>query len=268
MFKYTLVPGGDEIVEKDLRTLQQAIEGKKYDSLLLFGSFAKGEGLVLHGKPRNDYDLMLLGGNEETEKALLEADINTEVDVFSVDAVPSVCTQQMFEMAYAHEVIAGNKVPFPKWQPYEIPYVDAIESLGKRSASLMLAKYEMGKDDPDYRKVAEQIDKAIIAIGDAILIKRGQFHPRYTTRAIMLGSDEIGGLYTMAVQNKITGFPEHSPDRLWELWFAVRDEMRMYVVQNKIKNDKTEVVVQYSEAITQDQLVKILPLMGVDKKWL
>ena len=151
------------------------------------------------------------------------------------------------------------------WEPYEIPYTDAINSLERRSISMIVAKHEMGKEKPDTRKITEQIAKMIIALGDAVLIKRGQFHPKYSIRSLMLKSDPISEMYSLMVATKLTGLPEFSIDSLWQLWNEARNMLREYLAVNGIGLVMGEALLAISERTTQDQLADILKKVGAEK---
>lgn len=257
MFQYTTDPTGDRTVEKDLEIIRKAVKGKEFDSILLFGSYARGEGIVIDGKARNDYDIIVLG-SEEAQQAVANAKTSVKCEVHTEIGQG----QQLFEIIHAHKVIAGNIPEFKPMEAWEIPFADAINSLERRSVSMIVAKYEMGKENPDTRKVTEQIAKGIISIGDAVLIKRGQFHPRYSVRSLMLSQDDIGGLYSLAVSMKLLNMPEVTQDKLWELWHTARKKMREFAVENQLQLQVGELLFSITDRTTQEDLGLLLDKLG------
>lgn len=257
--KYTT--SDDKVVAKDIKRIKEA--GKDAETLILFGSFGRGEGLVLDNEPRNDYDLLLVG-SEETKQAIEEAVPKAEVHIHSGE---TTCTQQWFEIKYASQLLVGKPLKLPNWKPYDIPYADAINSIERRAVSMLIAKYELSKENPDLRKVTEQIAKGLIAIGDAILIKRGQFHPLYSVRALMLSDDDIGGFYSMAVSTKLTGSPELNTDQLWDLWHKTRQAMRSYQVDNQLQLPVSEALFAITDRTEPEKIKELIEKLGAGR-WL
>jgi len=267
MFKYSIVPDGDNVVREDMKKILEV--KKQAKALILFGAFGRGEGLVLNGVPRNDYDLLMIDGTQEIKSLIEDLGLKCMPEIHSVseadlrDAFPS---QQWFEIKYASTPLYGNDYMklLPEWEPYEIPYGDAINSLERRSISMILAKYELGKDKPDYRKVIEQISKMVIAIGDATLIKRGQFHPKYAVRNLMLSSDNIGPDYNLAVSTKLTGLPDFTTDQLWGWWHQTRNKFRDYSNDNQIRIVLGDALMSITDRVSQEQLADLLHKLGAD----
>lgn len=277
MYKYSTTLEGDEIVEKDMLTIKEAIASDiantKVLSAVLYGAFGRGEGLVLDGKPRNDYDILIVHPQDkigDIKKKIEELKLNNYPEVLLVgrnDINDTVCTQQWFEIKYASQLLGGDPLNLPNWKPYDIPFIDAINSLDRRSVSMLIAKWEMGKEEPDERKITEQINKGIIAVGDATLIKRGQFNPKYANRALMLSQDDISPLYQIAVTTKLFGYPEIPRDNLWTLWNRTRDLMREFVTRNQVNLVIGEFLFQYNDTVPREELKKMLIELGA-KKWL
>lgn len=270
MNKYTILPEGDNVVAKDMQKLSR-LDIFPF-SLILFGSFGRGEGLVLDGKPRNDYDLLLVHGTERDKKLIEQTKLSCMPEVHMIDLEAlgkSAITQQIYEIRYGSQVILGESVDgvIGDPEPYEIPYGDAINSLERRAISMILAKYELGKQKSDLRKVTEQIAKMVIALGDAILIKRGQFNPKYANRNLLLSNDDISSQYQLAVSTKLTGTPELSEDQLWNWWHNTRHMLREYAVGNSLKLTIGEALFAITDRTTQEQLKDILIKLGA-KKWL
>jgi len=266
--RYTPFPEGDKIVQKDTEKIIKAARKGKFESLVLYGAYGKGEGCIYEGKPRNDYDLLLVGGDRKTKRAIERVKTAVENEVFAVDSLDGVkCSQQWYEVKYGSILLAGKPLELPDWQPWDIPFEDAVASINKRCVSMILGKHEMMKDEPDWRKAVEQVCKGIISIGDAILIRRGEFHPKYSMRALMLSVDEIGKLYQEAVAIKIYNRPELNPDQIWQFWNITRDTMRKFILDNRLNVPMSEYLFAIDERTKKEQLEELLKAVGAER-WL
>jgi len=270
MYKYSQVRGADEVIEKDLEKIKEAVKGNTNASVYLFGSYSKGEGGFSDGKAVNDYDILVIGGTEELRKKIQKVDVTTMVEVHLIPEGARVeMTQQTFETMYTAELLYGKDIlaDLDRMEPYDIPYADAINSLNKRVISMLVGKHEMMKEDPDNNKIMTQIGKMIIALGDAILIKRGQFNPSYRSRLIMLESDAIFPFYTLSVEHKLFGLTELNPDELWNLWNQTQKYFAQYCIDNQIKTDFSDMLINFDERVEIDALGKILEILGAGE-WL
>lgn len=266
--KFTSSNEGDTRVAKDLEEITKRAQEGSFQSLVLFGSFSKGEGMYWDGQARNDYDLILVGGNKKAKDALLQCDVINKIDLMLLETfdVKDIHPSQMWwEVSHGGILLAGKPLDLPLWEPWDIPYLDAVHSLDKRCVSLLVGKHEMMKSSPDWRKVIEQIDKAIIAVGDAILIKRGQFHQSYARRSLLLSADSIGPLYQLAVSTKTTGFPDLNPDRIWELWHEARNLLRAYIIENQLDVPKSQILFAVTDRTTKEELSQVLKKLGAER---
>jgi hypothetical protein len=263
MYKYSQIADADGVVSKHMEKLVSAIEGKEFESLVLYGSYGKGEGGFVNGSPVNDYDILLVGGDVRLEADLRSTDVPIEVEVLHVDSVKDwPCSQQSYEIKYGSQLLAGKPLELPDWKEYDIPYADALESLNKRVLSMLVGKYEMMKEEPDYYKVQTQIGKMILALGDAVLLKRGVFNPSYRSRLLMLGEDNIVPYYAVAVSHKLFGIPNYDPDGVWNLWNITKELFRQYVVENQANLDYGEMLINFDERITPETLKSLLEVLG------
>jgi len=267
--RYTVLPEGNRIVQEDVDKIRKAL-GVSNTTAVLFGSYGRGEGAFINGKPRNDYDLYLNSFEPEIVAELNKLQLATYLEVhqgYLTNTKAVACTQQWYEIKHGSHLLNGKPLELPDWQPYEIPYADAVNSLNRRSTSMILARYEMMKEEPDYRKATEQIAKGIIALGDAQLIKRGEFHHLYTVRALMLIPDEIGRLYQTAISMKLLNEPKLNPDELWQVWTEVRARYRQYIVENSLNVPNGELLINITERHDRETLKKVLVGIGAEK-WL
>jgi hypothetical protein len=266
--KYTHTLEGDRVVKKDMEQIINTAKQADWETLVLYGAFGKGEGLVLNGVPRNDYDILMVGGKKPIVKKLESLDLGCEVEVLNLAraCVRDVyINQQWYEIKYGSQLLAGKPLVLPDWEIYEIPYEDAISSLDKRCSSMLIGKYEMMKSQPDKRKVLEQICKMIIAIGDATLIKRGVFNHLYSVRSLMLSKDTIGQLYQLAVSIKTLGYPDITTDGAWKLWHTARSTFREYVVNNQIFVPKADLLLAITDRTTKKELKEIIKKIGAER---
>lgn len=263
--KYTLTEEGDKIVQRDLDKVIAV--AKQYDvgSLVLFGAYGKGEGAIIDGNPRNDYDFLVIDVGDITHfsEAIHELDLQVKPELhIATSSQDILCTQQSFEIKYGSQVLYGDKLDLPDWQAYDIPFTDAINSLDRRIVSLLIGKHEIMKEAPDLRMATEQIIKAIIAVGDAILIRRGEFHHSYFVRALMLDADDIGELYQMAVAMKILGRPILNPDQVWSLWWSAKVTMRDFCMEVGIKPGYLDVLLGISDQTSKEELAEAVRTLG------
>lgn len=259
--KYTLTNYGDTIVQKDMDLIVAALGPLDPEYVVLFGSYGKGEGAIIDGKPRNDYDILVPPQIADVSRNALEGMCSIPVEVHALPE-GGPCTQQLYEIRYASTLLSGTMPDIFAMEPHDIPYSDAVESINKRIVSLIIGKHEIMKEAPDYRKAAEQIIKAIIAVGDATLIKRGEFHPSYFARAILLDGDELGGLYRMAVSVKVVGRPVLDPDQLWALWWEAKGLVRAYCMENSIKPPFYDALLNTTDETTQEDIAGAITAMG------
>lgn len=261
----------NKIVEQDMEKLEYVLLLSKDFKMVgttvkLFGSYGRGEGGGIEGKPVNDYDILVVNGSEKLKEELESLELSVPVEVH-LEKIPTSCTQQWYEISKASHHLAGTKVELPEWEPWDIPYSDAINSIDRRVASMLVGKYEMMKKEPDWHKALTQICKMIFALGDATLIKRGQFAPSYRTRSLMLMQDPISNLYQLATSFKILGTPHLSSDRIWALWGQVQGMVRSYLIDNELRTQFGDLLGAIDESVKSEDLKSILVKMG-SEKWL
>lgn len=262
--RYTILPEGDKIVQQDVDKIQAVLSQSKVTAYL-FGSYGRGEGALINGKPTNDYDLYINSFEPDIVQELQKLQLATFLEVhtgYITNPADMQATQQLYEMRYGSHLLNGKPLAFPDWQPYEIPFADAANSLNRRAVSLIVGKYELMKDEPNLRKVSEQLAKGIIALGDATLIKRGEFHHLYSIRSLMLQSDEIGKLYSLMTSIKLLDEPKLNPDELWQLWIETRHRYRQYVTDNALKLQNVEFLLAINERHNKDTIKQLLEQLG------
>jgi len=259
------------MLKDDIIKIKEAAGEGEFQSLVLFGAYGKDEGYLVDDRPSNDLDILVVDGNKQTISRLRSLRASLPLDILAVsqaDLKDITPTQMWWEIKYGSKLLSGWDLELPNWNPWDIPYWDAIMSLDRRCLSMILGKYELMQDKPDYRKVTEQICKMVIALGDAVLIKRGQFHHLLARRSLMLCQDEINSTYQLAVSMKVTGWPEMNPDQLWHLWHETSKRFRNYVTINQLNVPKADALLSITDRTTAEELKEMFTGLGGEEKWL
>jgi hypothetical protein len=188
-------------IESDLarvtETVQQADSGLQ--SLVLTGSFARGDGAVLDGVPQNDYDFVAFRGVARPRlgyaalRLHLEDRLGLHVDLAPVAAwrlrwvSPSIF---WYETALRGRVLWGKDLlgRIPVRRAKDIDPAEGMRLLVNRAAGLLLATAE---DDAQAMRL--QAAKALLAAADAWLLARGGFSPGQVDRWQRLGTMRHGG---------------------------------------------------------------------------
>ena len=126
---------------------------------------------------------------------------------------------------------------------------------------MLIAKHEMMKST-NFKKALTQIGKAVIALGDAQLIKRGRFNHRYSVRALMLMHDDIAADYKLAVSHKILNEPDLNPDDIWKLWMRTVNNLREYILNNELNVPKLDLLLQINETTPIEEIAEIIKNLG------
>ena len=167
MGKYTYNEKYDKGIEKQLEIVKDIlIKETKPISIVLFGGFGKGEGMVdKNGKPLNDFDIYVVGrkrlSDEECDRLSVKcstalgrggldfvehADEEYDEDKFfhvdirfiDYDKVGKLLpTQRTFELKNSSQIIYGEDI-FNKIPDIEVPDSDAIRILFNKMDHLLM----------------------------------------------------------------------------------------------------------------------------------
>lgn len=213
MRKYT-VNGSNTIESKiasDMETIVRRVttvlDESDLVSIILGGGYGRGEGGVRlqDGTETlfNDYDLFIISQPLTHFKAKayqhklkhlseeLSAEIGIEVDFSRIQAVTTLPKAEFwlfwYEVKYGHIVIWGNPKVLrylPAWNGENIPLEEASKLLLNRGVGLHLAKERIDSADFDAKDefIARNMFKAIMALGDTILMCEKKYHWSYQER--------------------------------------------------------------------------------------
>ncbi len=215
-------------------------------AVVLTGGFARGEGMVMDGKPQNDYDFVAIrgSGRPSTPYAVmqrrLEDELGLHIDLGRVATwrlrwvTPSIF---WYETALRGRVIWGEGgdallAKLPVRAPFEIAPTEALRLLVNRAAGLLLVT-----NSGDLHQHRLQAAKALLASADVHLLCSRRFAPSQVERHAMMASwvqhetpgpvaqwDQWYEWYEWAFQFKVD--PEHAPHReAKEAWQAARKAM-------------------------------------------
>lgn len=198
----------------------------KVVAVVLGGGYGRGEG----GAPlNNDLDFFVLTdrANEDEKgkiKVLLETaairyhdELGVDVDFCRPKNVQEFKKDErrlmMQELIRGHVVIYGDESSLSFLRPRpptDLPPTEALRLLVNRGMGLALARYSR-----DRGFVKRNINKAILGVGDAILIAEGRYAWDCRARMRLLGRED----YTKAVEFKFDPRKDFVPS--WEAGYAV-----------------------------------------------
>jgi len=199
----------DAHVQSDLEKVQSTLLdllGAHMRGLVLIGGFGRGEGGVewVDGEVRivNDYDLLIIVDGLLTKiryrdslaqlaKQLAQSldlrllDLGT-IPIQSLSTLP--CTIYNYELREGHQVLYGDVDPkeyMPYYDPVDIPLFEGTRLLFNRGGGLLLSLsqyHTMDWNEQLVRNFAIEYDKALLAMGDCMLLLGGQYHCSYAER--------------------------------------------------------------------------------------
>ncbi len=262
---YTVLkgPDADRSVQKALDQVVEGIVdlmGEHLDAVVLTGAFGRGEGGVVceNGwfRPVNDFDIVVIVSKGYLRSCKRFASRLQELG----EKLAPVCGVKQMDIGISHplrfrfapnlvesyEVRNGHKVLWgdidlkqlmPPLPAERLPLLDgAIYFLSRGSGLLIPALYFLPN-----RKVARrhrenfiiELDKVCIAIGDALLLLRRQYHYSYVERQQRVEAmdmhdvpeaERVRACYVEAVQRKICPEFDWAGDiAMMDRWFWVRD---------------------------------------------
>lgn len=247
--KYTVNgdPRIDAKVENDLQRIKTGIKmlmGNAAEVILVAGGFGRGEGSVVATTQRiriiNDYDIIILlrargplsfwcqfrRWNEPLEKLAecLAKDMDMkQIDLamrsrsyFSKRTAPTI---EKYEIRNGHSLLAGRFDPcnlMPNWKGDQIPLFEGTWLFRNRGLGLLIAGCyidRLGRIDATYREnFAIECNKALLAIGDSVLLLESKYHWSYANRLKIIEGDrfpnvpcgeDIVKLYAEALREKL-----------------------------------------------------------------
>lgn len=190
------------LCDKIQREAAAVIARKQLAALVLGGGYGRGEGGVLKtengDEPYNDLEFYIfLKGNRLWNERLygkqihhlaqrlsVEAGLQVEFKIDSIDRFRrSAVSMFGYDLVAGHRIICGETSIFHgcehHLQAKAIPLSEATRLMFNRCTGLLLARELLGKpalsnDDADF--IGRNLAKMQLALGDAVLTARGQYH--------------------------------------------------------------------------------------------
>ncbi|PHR23971.1 MAG: hypothetical protein COA36_16285 [Desulfotalea sp.] len=216
-------------IESDLGYIKDrvaALLGDKLHSLLLCGSFGRGEGSVVVRNNTihivNDYDftVVLNSGNPlhylyiyrkiHTSLEKLAVQLAEELDIKQVDLSPKplyyFSSQQQlkienYEIKTGHALLLGELNPtiyMPDWRVSDIPLFEGTWLLRNRGTGMVLAAiyFLVNNEVPEEKRENFIIEctKAQLAMGDAILLIKKSYHHLYHRRSTLINELDLSDI--------------------------------------------------------------------------
>jgi hypothetical protein len=259
-------PDVEAFVRSQLHVIVQGLSelfGARLQAVVLGGGFGRGEGSVLRRPDGsmhvvNDFDLEVILHPRPLRRAgkfldkliyrnrleRLARRLADQLEIKQVDfalkdgtdyavAVPRLSD---FDLKQGHQCLYGARDPveaMPAFAAGDIPAFEAAWLLRNRGIGLLLARLYLNPDGTLREEKLEnfqvEINKAALAMGDALFILNGNYHYSYAERAKRINElrttepgfgDAHIQKYLMASEYKLrpqTGqYPGISPARLWQ----------------------------------------------------
>jgi hypothetical protein len=220
----------------------RAFFGDALHALVLGGGYGRGEGgLLWHNgawHPENDYDLFaILHAGESIDawrprvaEGLIPAlqtgqRMEYEVGLLCIDQLATLPPTQMFiDLRAGHRVLAGTTdvltAAMPERSPAALGARAGLDLVLNRAALLLTAERELtepARGDLDLIRLERWMHKVELAVGDAVLMTHGLYHPllrRRTQRFTILAAGARNGSvvadwavgYRHAAQARLEGF--------------------------------------------------------------
>jgi len=210
---YTLSKEVDEIVKNHLEIIKKIIlENCNPRSIILFGSYGKGEGTMLNNQPFNDYDIYLVedkkrndkfyedlgkksskaigfGGEEfvETQNESYDKNKFFHVDIRGLNLNKLKKTTRTFEIKYASQILYGEDVRSKiNIQESGISLSEAWRHAINKSCLLLLSMNKErfnGNFKKDEKLIAAYYSiKTFLACNEMLLILKNRFKGTYQER--------------------------------------------------------------------------------------
>jgi hypothetical protein len=259
MAKYTIDGTSklDDLIDSHMSRIIQAVLDKvpkeEIKALILGGGYGRGEGGILldNGEEKlyNDYDLFVITPNLnriklkkiDRELKLVHKELTNQFGI-DVDFGPCKPISYLskapfwlvfYELKYGHKVIFGEQKILnylPTWDGADISLFEAIKLLLNRGVALIQSRLRLldNFDEKAIEYVTRNNQKAVMAMGDALLMSEGLYHHSYLKRLDLIERlqssekykliDDVTLLtrYRQALEFKFRPtHPLHSRDELW-----------------------------------------------------
>jgi hypothetical protein len=206
-----LIDGHLELIDKGV----VSVIGDDLEAVILCGGYGRGEGGVFIGEDGsenlyNDYDMMVIVkplGRAKKKRYKQELTIlgetlgrqfGIDVDFGPLKTVSQIKNAEFtlfnYEFKYGHIVSWGPKGlldVMPEYEGSRIDVFEAVKLLLNRGVGLLLSEQKLAAgelDEAGNEFVTRNIYKAIMAIGDALLMCEGIYHWSYVRRLELMKS--------------------------------------------------------------------------------
>lgn len=224
-----------ERLNKDLDQIKLLIKSKVKQgnliSIILYGSYGREEGAfyqIGNGtlEPYNDYDIVLIINTPLSTSLLksIEDDLKNSLSVRWIDISQKTISQLEslkasvfnFDLKNGSKIIYGDSTilnRIPKFKPEELPLIEAEVLFFTRlwcfCGCLKENWRSEGVSEDELRFFRNQMAKAILAIGDVLLLSTGEYESSYVKRVRKLSDQYINEpdfvkLLTWALDEKLT----------------------------------------------------------------
>jgi len=219
--------------------------GNRIDAIAVVGSFGRGEGSIVEAEGRwrlvNDVDIVVVQfrGYLETKRKLMTElhaiceEIARRFDIKQIDisvthpfrlrTAPKLVS--FYEMREGHRILWGSKtslLKIPKIKEEQLQVIDGTILFANRGSGLIISALYLECEKLSEREKENfnlEINKAIIAVGDSILLMNGEYNFSYAERAKRLKEISVSDVpsgewwkerYKRAIARKL------SPSTVWE----------------------------------------------------
>jgi hypothetical protein len=202
-------PRADPAIERQLQRIVAAILEIRPDPLaiILVGAFGRGEGSVACDaqgvRALNDYDVLVIADGGAGRQSLRDLGRSLAGE-FGIDFVdigllsPTLLetlepTLFHYDLRYGSQVLCGGAGPLeriPRYAPEQLRPWEAVQLLLNRMAGI-LGALDLHGNPPrvcprDHAYFHNQVVKALLACGDAVIIQAGAYHVLYRERRALL----------------------------------------------------------------------------------
>lgn len=257
----------DPFVDSQLHQITQAVAtlmGDSLEAILLAGGFGRGEGSVAIAEDGtmhvvNDYDLEVVyrePWGKSLSKLITHLRFRKRLDALAEELAQSLKIKQVdlsprgagsyassatprlsdFDLKYGHRLLYGKSDPadaMPWYRSQDIPAFEGTWLLRNRGLGMLLAYLYFTDENgtvPDIKRenFYTEVNKAILAMGDALYLLHGEYTCSYAERAANFSRyadcgftrmKELSEIYPLAVGYKLIPqqhvFPDIAPLALW-----------------------------------------------------
>ena len=237
----------EELLEKVLSEMKERFSGTDL-CVVLGGSYGRGDGGVRQDQENgilyNDLDFFVFARKKCDNAGILlkeiagkyEKELKVDVDFSRIMSIKDIKNNarrlMMQELKRGYRLVAGEDLLaeyLPEFPAEEIPFSEACRLLLNRGMGLLLAGEKMSRNSGDTDFILRNINKAILGMGDALLIAQKNYKWKMGERLTAIRSmnlpEELKQLYSMAVEFKKS--PHREPDQDMDLlWSDVREMFR------------------------------------------